>query len=269
MSNSDKPACRHHALVVGAPCAGAQRRRQHLRPEGHRLRYQRSRSVRGGRKDPAAQRGLVSQAICKRTHQTAEAIWAAGFPKPATMPHEAAFAEQHLGEWQGMNRAAFIASRPVGSHWFADINEPAPGGESFMDLYNRTCGAIERITAEQAGRDVIAVAHGGTIKAAVGLALGGDAGKGPCLRHRQLLGDAARSFRKRRAAASGGCRWSTSSHGSRMPRTPRCISRRDRRSCRKPSSPDASVVGTDKDCLARNDENQSRRSRTNIWERMT
>ena len=114
----------------------------------------------------------------QRTHQTAEAIWATGFPRPAAMPHEAAFAEQHLGQWQGMNRAAFIASRPVGSHWFADINEPAPGGESFMDLYHRTSRAIERINAEQAGRDVIAVAHGGTIKAAVGLALGGDPEKG-------------------------------------------------------------------------------------------
>ena len=70
------------------------------------------------------------------------------------------------------------ASRPVGSHWFAAIDEAAPGGESFMDLYNRVCGAIERINAEQAGKDVIAVAHGGTIKAAVGLALGGQAEKG-------------------------------------------------------------------------------------------
>ena len=108
-----------------------------------------------------------------RTHQTAEAIWAAGFPKPATMSREAAFAEQHLGQWQGMNRVEFIASRPAGSHWFSDINEPVPGGESFMDLYNRTCGAIDRINLEQAGKDVIAVGHGGTIRAAVGLALGG------------------------------------------------------------------------------------------------
>src|SRR3981189_3027656 len=114
----------------------------------------------------------------KRTRQTADAIWAAGFPKPSSMPHIKDFAEQHLGEWQGMNRAAFLASRPVGSHWFAAIDEPAPGGESFMDLYNRTCGAIVRINAEQAGRDVIVVAHGGTIKAAVGLALGGQPEKG-------------------------------------------------------------------------------------------
>jgi alpha-ribazole phosphatase len=114
----------------------------------------------------------------KRTHQTADAIWAAGFPKPSKMTHEAALAEQHLGEWQGMNRAAFLASLPAGSHWFADIGVPAPGGESFMDLYNRVRGAIERITADHAGNDVIAVAHGGTIKAAIGLALGNQPDKG-------------------------------------------------------------------------------------------
>jgi alpha-ribazole phosphatase len=114
----------------------------------------------------------------KRTHQTADAIWAAGFPKPAAMPHEPALAEQHLGEWQGMNRAAFLASRPAGSNWFAALDVPAPGGESFMDLYNRVRRAIERLGAEHAGKDVIAVAHGGTIKAAIGLALGNQPDKG-------------------------------------------------------------------------------------------
>jgi alpha-ribazole phosphatase len=114
----------------------------------------------------------------KRTHQTAEAIWEAGFPRPDAMPWEAAFAEQNLGRWQGMNRAAFVASRPAGSNWFADINEPAPGGESFMDLYNRVKGAIDRITSEQVGKNIIAVCHAGTIKAALGLALGGLVEKG-------------------------------------------------------------------------------------------
>ena len=32
-----------------------------------------------------------------RTHQTADAIWDAGFPKPSTMIKEAAFAEQNSG----------------------------------------------------------------------------------------------------------------------------------------------------------------------------
>ena len=116
----------------------------------------------------------------KRTHQTADAIWAAGFPKPDKMPHEAAFAEQHLGEWQGLNRAAFFASRPieVGTYWFAPIDDPAPGGESFMDLYNRVKGAIERINVVHAGEDVVVVAHGGTIKAALGVALGNQPERG-------------------------------------------------------------------------------------------
>ena len=143
----------------------------------------------------------------KRTHQTADAIWAAGFPKPSEMPHVNAFAEQHLGQLQGMNRAAFYASLPVGSHWLTAVDEPAPGGESFMDLYNRVCGAIERINAEQAGRDVIVVAHGGTIRAAVASCARRSAGKRPRLRHRQLFGDAARSSLKRQlhrlAAADG------------------------------------------------------------------
>jgi alpha-ribazole phosphatase len=122
--------------------------------------------------------GIWFSSNLKRTHQTADAIWAAGFPKPATMMQEAALAEQHLGEWQGMNRTAFLASRPAGSHWFAAIDVPAPGGESFMDLYNRVRGAIDRITTAHAGQDIIAVAHGGTIKAAIGLALGGLPEKG-------------------------------------------------------------------------------------------
>ena len=114
----------------------------------------------------------------KRAHQTADAIWKEGFPKPAALRQEPALAEQNLGEWQGMNRAAFLASRPVGSSWFAPIDVPAPGGESFMDLYNRVRGAILLIGADQAGRDVIVVAHGGTIKAAIGLALGNQPEKG-------------------------------------------------------------------------------------------
>src|ERR1700685_3688955 len=59
----------------------------------------------------AVAKGLPREAIwiaitLKGPHKTAAAIWSAGFPKPAAMPHEADFAEQHLGDYQGMNRAA-------------------------------------------------------------------------------------------------------------------------------------------------------------------
>src|ERR1700738_769509 len=57
----------------------------------------------------------------KGPDHTADSIWSAGFPKPAAMQHEAAFAEQNLRESQGANRAAFFDSRPieVGSYWVA------------------------------------------------------------------------------------------------------------------------------------------------------
>lgn len=118
----------------------------------------------------------------KRTRQTADAIWAAGYPKPDHMQQEQDLAEQHLGEWQGLNRAEFFANRPiaVSSHWFAPIDEPAPGGESFLDLYRRVRRVIARINLSHAGGDVIAVAHGGTIKAAIGLALNDQPERGLC-----------------------------------------------------------------------------------------
>lgn len=116
----------------------------------------------------------------KRTHQTAAAIWAAGLAKPDQMHQDKAFAEQDLGEWQGMNRAAFFAARPasIASYWFAPAHERAPGGESFNDLSDRTVAGIARINAAHAGRDIVCVSHGGPIKAALAHALGLEAGAG-------------------------------------------------------------------------------------------
>lgn len=112
----------------------------------------------------------------KRTHQTAEAILRA-IAAEDRLQHEPLrvpeFAEQHLGAWQGMNRAEFFASRAHINHpfWFGPSHERPPGGESFEDLVARVAPAIERLSEDYAGRDVIAVAHGGTIKAAIAHAL--------------------------------------------------------------------------------------------------
>ena len=72
-----------------------------------------------------------------------------------------------------MNRKEFIASLPLGRHWLTEVDEPAPGGESFMDLYNRTCNAIAAHHRRRGGQGRHRGRHGGTIRAAVGLALGG------------------------------------------------------------------------------------------------
>jgi broad specificity phosphatase PhoE len=109
-----------------------------------------------------------------RTRQTAEAIWSAGYGTGITMRTERDLAEQDLGSWQGVDRATFFASRvsSPASYWFAPADERAPGGESFNDVALRVGEAVTRLTAEFQGRDVVAVAHGGSIRAAVAAALG-------------------------------------------------------------------------------------------------
>jgi broad specificity phosphatase PhoE len=110
----------------------------------------------------------------KRTHQTAAAIRAAIPAEPEDAPIAIPeFDEQDLGRWQGLGRAEFLTARKAAGHpfWFAAAHEKAPGGESFFDLFTRTAAAIQRLTAEFSGRDIVAVTHGGTIRAALAGAL--------------------------------------------------------------------------------------------------
>ena len=71
--------------------------------------------------------------------------------------------EQNFGEWQGQFR------EEVRNHrlWIAAPYTQAPGGESFVEVYARCRAAIERWTADCKGRDIVAVAHGGTIRSAL------------------------------------------------------------------------------------------------------
>ena len=112
-----------------------------------------------------------------RTRQTAEALWRAGYvgsdaaePFTIVVPE---LAEQNLGVWQGLDRARFFSERQplAASYWFAPAEERPPKGESFADLCDRVAAAIERLTAAHAGRDIVAVAHGGTIRGALAHAL--------------------------------------------------------------------------------------------------
>ena len=66
-----------------------------------------------------------------------------------------------------------LTASPVSSG-HAPASERPPGGESFEDVIARVAAAMERITAEHAGRDIVAVVHGGTIRAALSVALGID-----------------------------------------------------------------------------------------------
>jgi alpha-ribazole phosphatase len=108
----------------------------------------------------------------QRTKQTAAAIAAAGLAFDAAA-EERDFAEQHFGEWQGRNRAEVFALHGADHGlWLAPADFRPPGGESFTEMMARVTGAIERWTRRHPGRDIVAVAHGGTIRAALGHALG-------------------------------------------------------------------------------------------------
>lgn len=112
----------------------------------------------------------------QRTTQTASAIIkaSAGRHAPVEMPAFETFAEQHLGDWQGMDRAEFRRMTGMGttSFWFNAAHEKAPNGESFNDLVARVTSTIEDLTKSHRGKHIVAVTHGGTIRVAVALALG-------------------------------------------------------------------------------------------------
>jgi alpha-ribazole phosphatase len=111
----------------------------------------------------------------KRTHQTASAIFAARVTETVPAPVILSdLAEQHFGDWQGLTYAELEARRDGAYHrfWHAPATERPPNGESFEDVVRRVGQAMTRITGEHAGQDIVAVTHGGTIRAALSVALG-------------------------------------------------------------------------------------------------
>ncbi|HET7594693.1 MAG TPA: histidine phosphatase family protein [Stellaceae bacterium] len=114
----------------------------------------------------------------KRTHMTAASIVRAGLPGPDPIPGpgvivEPDLIEQHFGEWQGVTYAelAELNGNRWPRFWLAPAHHAPPGGESFVQLMERAHPAILRLSNEHAGRDIIAVTHGGTIRAALAQAL--------------------------------------------------------------------------------------------------
>jgi alpha-ribazole phosphatase len=107
-----------------------------------------------------------------RTRRTAEAIFAAGYP-PAELTEEPGLIEQSLGEWQGLPHAELPARLTLPKHAFWPLAgyEQPPGGETMAQVITRVGATLERLAETCDGQDVIAVAHGGSIRAAVAHAL--------------------------------------------------------------------------------------------------
>lgn len=107
-----------------------------------------------------------------RTRLTARAIFAAGYPdQPLAV--EPDLREQALGEWQGLAHEALVERlrHPPHPFWPHAAEEVPPGGESFAALRARVAPVLERLVATHAGGDIVIVAHGGSIRAALAHAL--------------------------------------------------------------------------------------------------
>ena len=108
----------------------------------------------------------------QRTRRTAEAIFRAGYPRAAwtVVPH---LIEQDLGDWQGLPHAELPAKLALPAHAFWPLagEERPPGGESMSEVISRVGPILEQLAEKHAGEDVVAVSHGGTIRAAVAHAL--------------------------------------------------------------------------------------------------
>ena len=108
-----------------------------------------------------------------RTKMTAEAIHPHLPQAPASMLVEPELAEQNFGDWQGRSYEELRQGKLGHWHrfWLAPAHAEPPGGESFVALMERVHAAVARLSREHAERDIVAVTHGGTIRAALALAL--------------------------------------------------------------------------------------------------
>jgi broad specificity phosphatase PhoE len=108
-----------------------------------------------------------------RTRATAAAIFAAGYAE-APLEVEPDLIEQRLGALQGLPHEEFYTRlrHPPHPFWAIGVEERPDGGESFEDVIARVGPTIERLAAEHEGQDVVIVAHGGSIRAALAHAMG-------------------------------------------------------------------------------------------------
>lgn len=93
-------------------------------------------------------------------------------------------AEQNFGRWAGKTWDE-IAAEDGETHdrfWTDPVGHPPPEGESFAAVIERVRATVDRLSAAHAGRDIVVVAHGGVIRAAVAIALALDAARAMAVR---------------------------------------------------------------------------------------
>jgi alpha-ribazole phosphatase len=125
------------------------------------------------------QNAILVTSDLRRTIETAAAIRDAGHAAGLNLPEpirESTLREQNFGAWQGLSHEEFTAlpAATPHRHWRSAAYIRGPDGENFADVVARVGPAIHRLTETHAGADIVAVTHGGVIRAALAIALGLD-----------------------------------------------------------------------------------------------
>lgn len=112
---------------------------------------------------------LVSSDLL-RAVQTADVV-AAGRTR---LPHAPELREFNFGDWDGLGFAEVSAREPGLSrrYWEEPGDVAPPNGESWNMAAARVDGFVDRLNAENSGRDIIAVAHIGVIMTRIQRAAG-------------------------------------------------------------------------------------------------
>ena len=100
----------------------------------------------------------------RRCIETAEALMGRA---PEQIPD---FAEQSFGDWNG-GKWQELPREEMNAFWTNYAEQKAPGGESFRELTERVHPKILEMSAAYRDQELVVVAHAGTIRAALALAL--------------------------------------------------------------------------------------------------
>lgn len=106
-----------------------------------------------------------------RARLTLAALAEQGFAfDTAAVLTEPAFEERYFGDWEGLTWDEIEAAEPGAPQAFFDdpyAYRPAGGGENTFDHAARVGAAVARISRAFPGRDIVAVAHAGSIRAQI------------------------------------------------------------------------------------------------------
>lgn len=121
-----------------------------------------------GRDQVRAQRvaleGLAFHAVASDLARTVETAELLGL---GAVPTDARLREIHVGEWQGRAVDALLVKDAEAYYDWRFGRHTPPGGENWAAFRERTVGALveHAKSAEQQGRDLLLICHGGVIRA--------------------------------------------------------------------------------------------------------